>query len=206
MRRRKNLTLREAGMTCFRDFNIPLWEVFGGNLLMLIAIVFYITWWTVSFRPNGSEKSAEAAFFITATLFAGLAAVALLCHAIYSLSGTGKGFQVMIPLAGAAVFYIVLLVVTRTGFQREVTAELILITIWAALEGSVIAVLYSSGRFGMAQVVILAILVALATAVGLVCYVLHYRLEEPIRFWNGLVPLIGDGIVAAVFLALLAIS
>jgi hypothetical protein len=194
-------------MTYFRDFNVSLWEIFGGNLLMLITIGFYITWWTVSFRPGGSgEKSSGAAFFITATLLTGLVSTGLLCHAIYSLSEVGQGFPLLMTLAGAAAFYFLIMWATRDAFQRKVTAELLIIIVWAALEGSLLAVLYTSGHFSMAQVVTPAILLALATVIGLVCYLLHYRLKEPLAFWNGLVPLIVDGIVVAVFSALLAIS
>jgi hypothetical protein len=204
---KKNFSFWEMDMTYFRDFNFPLWEIFGGNLLMVVTVIFYVTWWTVSFRPGGSgEKSAGAMFFIAATLLTGLVAVALLCHAVYSLSEVGKGFPLLMTVAGTAAFYFLIMWATRDAFHREVTSELLIITVWAALEGSLVAVLYTSGRFSMAQVMPPAILLALATVIGLVCYLLHYRLKEPLAFWNGLVPLIVDGIVVAVFAVLLAIS
>ena len=193
-------------MTCFRDFDFSLRELFGGNLLMLITIGFYITWWVLSFGPNGSEQSAGAAISISITLLGGLAAVALLGHAIYSLSGVGKGFPLILALSGAVVVYIILLLVTQLGFQRQVTAELPLITLWGALEGTLIAVLYTSGRYNTTQVVAAAVLLVLVTAVGLVCYVLHYHLEETARFWNGLIPLALDGGVLVILLAQLALS
>ena len=87
------------------------------------------------------------------------------------------------------------------------TSELLLITVWAALEWSAIAVLQGSGRFSMGQALTLAALVALATIIGMVCYLLHYHLvDETSRFWNGLIPLIVDAGVVAVFLAVLALS
>ena len=193
-------------MTWFRDFTVPHWEIFGGNLLMFATIVFYIAWWTVSFRPNGDGNTAGAGLFIAVAFFAGLAAIALLSLGINSLSQAGKGFPVMYFLLGAAAFYIALLAVTKTAFQRPVTSELLLIVVWIALEGSTITVLQSSGRFSMAQALTLAALMLLATGAGLVCYILHYRLDETAGFWNGLIPLIVDGGVVAVFLALLALS
>jgi hypothetical protein len=195
-----------AHMTCFRDFTISLWEIFGGNLLMFTAIVFYIAWWAVSFWPNGDGKTAGAGFFIALALFAGMAAIAIMSLGINSLSQVRKGIPVMYILLGAVAFYIILLAVTKIAFQRAVTSELLLIIVWAALEWSAIAVLHGSGRFGMRQALTLAILVALATGAGIVCYILHYRLNEAARFWNGLIPLIADAGVVAVFLAALALS
>jgi hypothetical protein len=193
-------------MTCFRDFTVPLWEVFVGNLLMFATIVFYIAWWTVSFRPNGDGKNAGAGFFIAAALFVGVAAIAILFLGINSLSQIGKGFPVRYILLGAAAFYFILLAVTKIAFQRAVTSELFLITIWATLEWSAIAVLQGSGRFSLGQAWTNAALVALATGAGLLCYILHYRLDEISRFWNGLMPLIVDAGVLTVFLVGLALS
>ena len=86
------------------------------------------------------------------------------------------------------------------------TSELLLITIWAALEWSAIAALQGSGRFSLGPVLTLAALVALATIIGMVCYILHYHLDETSRFWNGLIPLIAPAGVVAVFLAVQALS
>ncbi len=193
-------------MTCFRDFTVPLWEIFGGNSLMFATIVFYIAWWTVSFRPNGDGQTAGAVFFIAVAFFAGMAAITIMSLGIKSLSQVGKGFPVMYILLGAVAFYIILLAVTIIAFRRVVTSELLLITAWAALELAAIAVLQGSGRFGMGQVLTLAALVGLATGAGLVCYILHYHLDETLRFWNGLIPLIVNEGVVMVFLAVLALS
>ena len=200
------MTNEEVCMTCFRDFTVPLWENFVGNLFMFATIVFYIAWWTVSFRPNGDGNTAGAGFFIAVAFFAGVAAIAILFTGINSLSQAGKGFPMTYILVGAAVSYIILLAVTKIAFQRAVTSELLLITVWAALEWSAIAVLQGSGRFSIGQVLTIEVLVALATGAGIVCYILHYRLDEISRFWNGVIPLIVDAGVVAVFLAVLALS
>jgi hypothetical protein len=202
----ENSIFGEARMSWFRDFSFQDWEIFAGNLLMVVTIAFYMAWWTVSFRPDGDGKAAGAGFFITVALLAGLASVASLFHGINALSQTGKGFALMYILLGAVAFYLVCLVVTKLVFQRAVTSELLLITVWAALEFSALAVLQGSGRFSAGQTLTLAVLVALATGVGLLCYVLHYRLDEVPRFWNGLVPLIVDAGVLLGFLGVLALS
>ena len=193
-------------MHWFRDFSTPLWEIFGGNLLLLVTLAFYIAWWVALFGPRGDSQSGSAGFLIAAAFFAGLASIALLLKGIDSLSGAGQGFPVTYILAGAAAFYFVSFAVTVLAFRRILTSELLLITVWAALELSVIAVLQGSGRFGPYQVWTLIALVGLATVVGMVAYVQHYRLDEAARFWNGLVPLLVDAGVVAACLAALAFS
>ena len=78
--------------------------------------------------------------------------------------------------------------------------------IWAALELSAVTVLYGTGRFGMRNAVILAALVGIATVAGLICYILYYRLDVTASYWVGMVPLIADAFVMAVFLSVLALS
>lgn len=194
-------------MTWFRDFTAPLWQVFGGNLLMFVTLVFYSAWWTVSFRPNGDANAAGAGLFIAVAFFAGVAAIAVLFTGINSFSQAGKGFPMAYILAGAAASFVILLAVTQIVFRRPVTSELLLIVIWAALEWSAIAALQGSGRFSLGATLTLAVLVALATCTGMACYLLHYHLvNETLRFWNGLIPLIAPAGVVAVFLAVQALS
>jgi len=193
-------------MTFFRDFTVPLWKIFGGNLLMLITIVFYIAWWTTVFRPNRTSKTAVAGIFIALALLAGVAAIITMFSGIGSLPQAGKGFPVIYILLGAAAFYIILLAVTRIAFHRPITAESLLITIWVALEGLAIGVLQGGNRFSPGQALTLATLVILATGAGIVSYILYYRLDEVSRFWYGLIPLIVDAGVMTVFLVMLALS
>ena len=132
-------------MAFFHDFNAALWEIFCGNLLMLATSMFYIGWWTVSFRPNRDGKTSIAGYLIAIAAFAGLAAIIVTSLGIYSLSHDGNGSPVLYILLGAVAFFIIFLIVTKTAFHRVVTSELLLVTVWAALELSVIAVLLGSG-------------------------------------------------------------
>lgn len=193
-------------MIFFRDFTIPLWKIFSGNLLLFFTIVFYIAWWMVTFRPNKTRRTAGAGFFLVLAILTGAAAITIKFSGIETLSQAGKGFPVVYILLGAVALYIILLAITRIAFQRPVTAELLLITVWAALEGSAIAVLQGSGRFNPGQAWTLAALTLLATCVGIVCYILYYRLDDISRFWNGLIPLLVDAGVVTLFLAVLALS
>jgi hypothetical protein len=129
----------------------------------------------------------------------------IMCLGIRSLSYAAKVIPVIYILIGAVGFYVILLVFTKIVFQRDVTSELLLITIWAAIESSAIAVLLGVGCFGVGRAWTMAAVMILATLVGIVCYVLYYRLEGMARFWDGLIPLMVDAVAVATFLVMLAL-
>ena len=192
-------------MTFFRSFTFPLWEIFAGNMLLLICTLFYLAWWAVSFRPNTSGVSAGT-LYIIAAIITGCAAIALISGGINSLPQGSRGLPVWVILTGVAALFIVLFLVTSLAFHRIVTSELLIIHIWAALELSVVAALYGTGHLGVGRAAILAALVGIATIAGLICYVLYYRADETARYYIGMVPLITDAVVMAIFLVILAVS
>jgi len=192
-------------MMLFRNFNVPLWEIFAGNMLLLFCSLFYLAWWVVTFRPN-SSGGPVGVFYIVAAFITGIVAIVLMSGGISSLSQSSESIPVRFILLGAVALLIVLVLITTMAFHRIVTSELIIILIWAALELSVITVLYGSGRFGSGSAVTLAVLVGIATVVSLICYVLYYRLDETASYWVGMVPLSAAGLVVAVILGVLAVS
>ena len=192
-------------MKCFANFTDPLWVIFSGNLLLLFCSLFYLAWWAVSFRPDSAGGLAGAVCMLAA-LLTGVVAVTLMSSGILTLSFTSKGLPVRFVLLGCAVLYIVLFLVTTIGFHRVATLELIIIHLWAALELSAVAVLYGTGRFGSGRAAAVGALVGIAAIVGLICYVLYYRLGGMSSYWDGMVPLITDSLVMIVFLGVLAIS
>jgi hypothetical protein len=192
-------------MTCFRNFTGPIWAIFGGNLLLLSCMLFYLVWWIVSYRPNSSGGPAGV-FSITAALITGVAAIILMSGGITSLSEDSKGFPVKFILLGAAALFFVMLLVTSTAFHRTVTSELMIVHLWAALELSVLAVLYGTGHLGLGRAVILAVLVGIAFIISLICYVLYFRLSGTASYWDGMMPLVMAAFVISVLLGMMAVS
>jgi hypothetical protein len=192
-------------MKCFDNFTVPLWEIFSGNLLLFFCSVFYLIWWLVSFRPNSSGGPAGL-FCITAAFITGVAAIVLISAGINALSPHSEGLPVRYILIGSAVLFVILLLVTSMAFHRTVTSELIIIHAWTALELSAVAVLYGTRRLGPGQATIMTALVGIAAIVGLLCYLLYYHLDGMAGYWDGMVPLIIDAFVLAVFLGVLAVS
>jgi hypothetical protein len=192
-------------MIFFRNFTTPLWEIFYGNLLLFFCTLFYLAWWFVSYRPDSSGRPSGV-FYLAAAFITGIAAIALLSGGISSLSQDSTALHVGFIALGSSALFIIMLLVTFIIFHRIVTSELIIIHIWLAMEISAVAVLYGTGHFGAGRAAILAALVGIAFVVGMICYVLYYSLDETASFRVGMVPLVTDAFVTAVFLGMLALS
>ena len=190
-------------MLFFRDFNGALWELFIGNLMMFIAIVFYIIWWISS---KGATLVDDSGVFIFVTLLLGVVAIITTVAGISNLPCSEGGLPVHRIVIGAITVFVITLLVTQTVFNRMMTTELPLIILWTALELSIVAALSNCNRLGNVSIISLAAVTIMAATVGLICYILHYRLDESLRFRNGLIPLIADLSVVAVICAATALS
>jgi len=196
-------------MTCFHNFTAPVWQIFAGNLLLFICSLFYLVWWVVCFGSNASGKAAGGSagvIYLTGAFISGIAAIVLMSGGINTLSKDAKSVPVWLILLCGTVLFAVMLLVTTAVYHRPMTSELIIIHIWAVLELCAVAVLYGTGRFGMGRTVLLLTLVGIASVAGVICYVLYYRLEGTASYRDGMVPLIIDASVMAVFLGVLAVS
>lgn len=191
-------------MVGFHNFSDPVREIFVGNILLLLCSLFYLIWWIVSYRPNSYGMSAAGGIYFSVTLITGVAAIASMSFGINALSVHSNVLPVKFIWIGAGLLFLAVLAITTQVYHRVVTSELILIHIWMALELSAVIVLYGTRRFGFGMAVTLAVLVGIATIVGLICYVLYYRLDETAGYWNGMIPLIADALVVIVVLMVLA--
>ena len=90
-------------------------------------------------------------------------------------------------IGGAA--YVLLFAVTVFIFHRQVTAELFLITAFATLETCAIFAAFQ-GNFPT----ILILIVAVATILSMVAYLLYYNVDEVKAFYLGMLPLIVDAL------------
>ncbi len=192
-------------MNYFHNFTASIWELFIGNLLLLFCTLFYLAWWVVSYRPGSSGISASSGFYLTVAFITGIAAIVLMSYSINSLSPDSDSLSVKYIAISVGVLFFIMLAITSIIFHRRMTSELMLIHVWTALELSAVITLYGIRRFGVGRTAILSILIGIAYIVGLICYVLYYRLNDTASYWNGMIPLITDAFAVAVFLALMAV-
>ena len=176
----------------------PFYGMLAGHLLILLTGVFWSVYWTMLFHAEESKAPLPSGLLPAATVLCGFGALIVMSLAIAALApGAGRmPFQLwQIPVWGV-VFFVLWLAVSTLVFKRVVTSELFLIPMWAVLQACVLHALAGSGWLSGSQTAVSAVLTSAAFLVGLVCYVLHYRLDDNGRFINGLVPYVGFGVVA----------
>jgi len=190
-----------------RSPHLPFLGMLAGHLLIVLVGVLWSIYWTRDFSAEASGTPLSGVLALAA-LLCGLAAFMLIPASIPVLPlGTVRmPFPLAsIPLWGTA-FFVLWFLASTLLFRRPVTSELLLIPLWAVLEACALHALASSGWLSGRQAVALAVLTAVALLAGLVCYILHYRLDEHGRYINGLVPYAFIGVVSLAVVALLVLN
>lgn len=172
--------------------NTSLWKILIGNIGMFLCSMFYLTWWTIAFKPDGSANSLSTICLILAFI-TGIGGIVLACFGITFLSYKTHFSQWWI-LAIAFFLYAILFFVTSKLFHRRVTSELVIIFIWATFECCIINVLHGYYRWSPLSYVLWAV-VLVAVAASIVYYVRYFNLPEEKSYVEGMMPLIIDGAV-----------
>lgn len=187
----------------FRSLDSRLGLTAAGCALLFVCTAFYLLWWCIAFRPGGHYNAVSTTSLVLAFL-TGIPGVILGVIGVNSNAATAPIASRWIWL-GAAVFYFAALAVTYFALKRQVTSELLIFTLWAALMLCVCESVHGLGVFGPGLTVVLCALTLDALAVCVVCYVLYYRLQKPASFYDGMIPLIAAGAMTAVITAAVVI-
>jgi hypothetical protein len=137
---------------------------------------------------------------VAGAMLLGVLALVVVGMGIASAPPSGKGAPIIGVIIGGVLAYIVLSAVTTMAFHRALTAELLVMVVWAVVELLVVNALYASGRFAAPQAIAGVVTVGLASVASLACYLLYYRLDAAMSFWDGLIPLAVDALATAGFL------
>lgn len=193
----------------------PVQQIAIGQILLAIACVFYMLWWTAVFYPNASEKRRKLGkipwLFLWIYACIGLILIAqglvTICElsvgaAVRNSSVVAESVtEVLVSIAaGGIILYILLVLATTKLFKRKLTAELSLIVIWMSLELMIFEALRVSrlGAWNMTFDCLATI--AFATVDGVACYLLYSWFKHPpLVFFSGLVP---PGVNAVAMIAL----
>jgi hypothetical protein len=179
------------------NFNISAKQIFYSNILLIICCAFYLTWWSLAFKPTGAIKGIRTGWLLIPAFAAGLAAIILAVKGIQSVSNDVALFPNGLLLWGGIAAYLILLLATRLLFQRPVTTELFLIVGWAVLALSEINALYGISLLSHGAAAIFTVVIGAAALISLVCYVLYYSLENRAGYFDGMVPLLMAALVMA---------
>jgi len=162
-------------------------KILLGNLLFAACCIVYLIWWSVAFRPGFTASMALKSVLFFATAALGIAGLVNIIHGCNLAAGGVR--YIWIIAAGAAV-YMVLLVLTNVLMHRQVTTELMLIVFWVCMEVCACDALFGAGVIGRTVFVVLTLIVLVAAAISMICYLKYYDLEPMKAFYDGMVPLI----------------
>lgn len=182
----------------------PLMIVIG-ELLLVVCSVCYLVWWAITFRPSVRAPSGGGLFLAGAVL-GGLGGLVLLAVGIVALLPNASPPALVATIVGSVLVGALLLYVTSGIAHRPVTTELPLIVVWATVQLAAGITLRTAGVLGAPAASAWIVATAIATLVGLVCYLLFYRLDPIPAFWIGMVPLAVDGVVAAALAAIVTLT
>ena len=171
------------------------------NLAVILCCGCYVLWWILAFNPVSPVRGIRSGWLLIPAFVAGLVGIVL---AVWTGSQARVSSRLFVPwrlvVAGVAA-YLVVLLITRLIFGRQVTAELFLMVGWAVLVLYQLNALYGVGVFDRHRAEIFSAVVLAALFVFLVCYTIYYHLGVRSGFVVGIIPLALGGVVVAVISA-----
>lgn len=167
-------------------------KILAGQILLILCCVFYLIWWYRGYRPGVPADRLGGTNGVLFGITAALGLAGLICSLGRVEEKTDPPLEAHTVLFAAVAVYAVLMLVTRLGFGRPVTTELILIVGWTALEIGVINRLFSAGGLSGRGFAVLCALIAAAFTISMVLYVLYYRMEERKAFCAAMIPLVTE--------------
>ncbi len=175
-------------------------DVVFGHLLLIICCVFYLIWWSISFRPGQSvnRELGIRGILLLVTAASGIAGLLLSIFGINLIPGKTSVSNGLVCLIGLAT-YVILLFATYYELHRPVTTELLLITGWAMLEVCCVNTCRAGGALSVPQSIWMLLVIAAAFVISMVLYVLYYRMEEWRAFYAAMVPLITEAVSMGIF-------
>ncbi|GAB2578085.1 hypothetical protein [Microlunatus antarcticus] len=182
----------------------PLLIVIGEALLVLCSLS-YLVWWTITFRPSGRTPGGGGPFLAGAVL-GGVGGLALLAVAIAALLPRASWLALGATVVGGVLVGALLVHVTSSVAHRQLTTELPLIIVWTTMQLAAGVTLRTAGVLAAPAASAWILATAVATLVGLACYLVFYRLAPAPAYWVGMVPLALDGVVAAVLAVIVTVA
>lgn len=176
-----------------------------GELLFVICSLSYLVWWSIAYRPS-ARTSSGGGLFLAGAVLGGLGGLVLLAVGIAALLPKASPPALVATIVGGASVGALLLYLTSSVAHRPVTTELPLIVVWATAQLAAGITLRTAEVLTAPAASAWIAATAIATLVGLGCYLVFYRLEPAVAYWIGMVPLAVDGLVAASLAAIVTLT
>src|SRR4029079_195067 len=160
-----------------------------GEVLLVVCSLCYLVWWTITFRPS-VRTPPGGGLFLAGAVLGGLGGIVLLAVGIAALLPNASSPALGATIVGGALVGALLLYVTSTVAHRPVTTELPLIVVWATAQLAAGITLRTAGVLSAPAASAWIVATAIATLVGLGCYLVFYRLPSlpPLLIGTGAPP------------------
>ena len=168
-----------------------------GEVLLVVCSLSYLAWWTITFRPS-VRTPPGGGLFLAGAVLGGLGGLVLLAAGVAALLPKASWPALGATIVGGVSVGALLLYLTSGVAHRPLTTELPLIVVWATAQLAAGITLRTAGVLKAPAATTWVVATAVATLVGLACYLVFYRLGPIPRYWIGMMPLAVDGVVAAV--------
>ena len=176
-----------------------------GELLLVLCSVCYLLWWAITFRPS-ARMSPGGGLFLAGAVLGGLSGLVVLAVGISVVLPKASSLALAATVVGGVLVGALLLYVTSHGAHRPVTTELPLIVVWATVQLGAGITLRTADVLSVRAVSAWVVVTAIATLVGLACYLVFYRLDPIPAYWIGMVPLAVDGLAAATLATIVSLT
>ncbi|WP_091412374.1 hypothetical protein [Friedmanniella luteola] len=176
-----------------------------GEVLLVVCSLSYLVWWTLTFRPS-VRTPPGGGLFLAGAVLSGVGGLVLLAAGIAALLPKASWTALGATIAGGVMVGALLLYVTSSVAHRPLTTELPLIVVWTTMQLAAGITLQTAGVLTSSTASTWMVATAVAALVGLVCYLIFYRLDPIPAYWIGMVPLVVDGVVAALLAAIVTLT
>jgi len=176
----------------------------GGQLLMILCVIFYLTWWCIRFKPGGFETTFSM-ICLGCAFVSGLAGIFFNCHGIRTAGGDARavfGLSNTNILIGCVILYFLLFAVLTFAVHRTLTTELLLIVGWLALELCTINQLCAINAFCGGVTIAFALITIAVSIASLACYLAYYKVTAVQGWIVGMIPLIIIGLTMSAVCAI----
>lgn len=173
-----------------------------GQLALLVCCVFYVAWWAVAFRPVKKRRltALTVVLLALAVVFGGFGLCASFIAVNVAPTPPSMNLELVCLVAGLT--FIALYALTYLVFRRRFTCELFLIVLLTVVEICAADVFAAGGYLSAGGERTVFLVLALASLISLVFYVLYYRLGPVASYVTAMIPLFASGAAIGTLYAL----
>lgn len=160
----------------------------------------YILFWLNGYQPEKAFRRSQPLSILLFLLTFALGAIGL----YFIINGMNQFDSKPTPVKGsvivimAVIIYVLTAWITLHFFNRPVTTELLLITLWTALILQILNVSSAQNLLSHAGMIVSLILLILVFVLCMVLYVAYYQMDPWPAYWLAAMPLLAIGIYCSI--------